>query len=896
MNINNPEALFLITDELVVSSIAKTEDRIREFFNGNRMEIPSSYGPVKNNPEILWGSELDRTRGRYFHGMLFMHGWADYIIKNIDYSAYKEAAKLIFSWRKLNPVVELGASSMAYHDETTAQRLNTIMSIILAGVKLNDKDSLQELKKIALETSDLLASTEFHAGLNNHGMFQDISLRNYAVIARWDNDQKRSDKLSIALDRLEEYFIHAFTDEGVHIENTPTYHVLVSRNLHSHLKILAALEIESETLIELYKDAANYATYITMPNGKFPPISDTTVGARTSNQRIFDEYFLYASSAGKLGKVPDQNSALFRKSGYAIYRSDWASVDATYLLFQAAYNDNYHKHSDDLSLILYSAGQEIITESGPFSYNYADPYSRYAYSQFSHNSIVVDGRSIPRTDDKKSSVLITESQVTESKFEVTGVTGRLRGVGHTRTVKVTGPVRQETITVIDYLDSDESHNYEQFWHLAPGLEAVIHGNGFEVFKGSDKILDAFIETDFPIKISKKIGQTKPTVAGWSFPKFGNKVPSETICVTFNASSNAELKTRFELNSFSYVNRELHSKSSLHWQVASSARRLNYLEIKPKYPNEEYPLVFVFSAMAPVGNFSFNYKNTLDNSNAHVFYILDDFGDQGSYYLQEKGDLSIFQTVQDFIHNRIKNLAKTGQSIIFAGSSKGGTAAIIHGLRVPNSKIIVGAPQTKIGSFLKKPHPNVLRYMTGGETQAHVAQLDSLMYSPEFTTSRNSEISIIVGKSDHHYKNHVLPWVEYATSRGIEVELISLDGTPHSEIGKPYRRMLLDKVLGLSESGSQIESPIELWTEPKSVVAWFDRVSKRLFASTAAFGNTESSFRLYRNESLIDSVKYQEDNFSSWAGLPSGRYRVRGFIRSFPDKKVSAETSDWIDIP
>lgn len=896
MNINNPEAEFLITSELVICPIAKTEEQIKEFFKSSRMEIPTSYGHVKNDPEILWGSELDRTRGRYFHGMLFMHGWADYIIKNHDFSAYDEAAKIILSWRKLHPAVEVGASSMAYHDETTAQRLNTIMSIILAGVELKDKDSLQKLKEIAFETSNIMASTKFHAGLNNHGMFQDISLRNYAIIARWDNEQERADKLSTSLDRLEEYFIHAFTDEGVHVENTPTYHVLVSRNLHSHLKVLAALEMESEKLSELYKNAANYATYITMPNGKFPPISDTTVGARISNQQIFDEHFLYASSAGQLGKVPDKKSALFRKSGYAIYRSDWSSIDATYLLFQAAYNDNYHKHSDDLSLILYSAGQEIITESGPFSYNYTDPYSRYAYSQFSHNSIVVDGKSIPRTDDKKTSVSITESQVTGNKFEVTGVTGRLRGVGHTRTVKVTGPARQETIIVNDYLYSDESHDYEQYWHLAPGLEAVIHGNGFEVFNGTDKILDAFIESDFPIKISKKIGQTNPSVSGWSFPKFGNKVPSETICVTFNSSSNVELKTRFELDSFTYVNRELHSKSDLDWLVASSARRLNYLEIKPKNPNEKHPLVFVFSAMAPVGNFSFNYKNTLDNSNAHVFYILDDFGDQGSYYLQEKGDLSIFQTVQDFIHNRIRNFGKTGQNIIFAGSSKGGTAAIIHGLKVPNSKIIVGAPQTKIGSFLKNPHPNVLKYMTGGETQEHVAQLDSLLYSPDFTTSRSSEISIIVGKSDHHYKNHVLPWVEYATSRGIKVELISLDGTPHSEIGIPYRKMLLDKVLEFSETGSQIKSPIALCAEPKSVAVWFDKVSKRLFASTAAFGNTESSFRLYRNEALIDSVKYQEDNFSSWAGLPSGRYRVRGFMRSFPSERVSAETSDWIDIP
>ncbi|MGP5265304.1 heparinase II/III domain-containing protein, partial [Glutamicibacter arilaitensis] len=186
------------------------------------------------------------------------------------------------------------------------------------------------------------------------------------------------------------------------MENSPTYHLMVARSLNQHVILLNRLQHRSEPVLRrLLSKAGKYAAHVVMPNGHFPPISDSNKGPiAVSSAAFLGDEFEYSASGGKKGTKPLECSIVFPESGYAIYRSDWNSKDSTYVLMQAAYNNNYHKHSDDLSLIIYGKGKEIITEPGPYSYNYKDPFSRYAYSQFAHNTIVVDNKSVPRTDDK----------------------------------------------------------------------------------------------------------------------------------------------------------------------------------------------------------------------------------------------------------------------------------------------------------------------------------------------------------------------------------------------------------------------------------------------------------------------------------------------------------------
>ncbi|MGP9650307.1 heparinase II/III domain-containing protein [Glutamicibacter sp. AOP38-B1-38] len=902
MKLDSQESKILLCDSFFIGMSQATNEEIKVFFTTNATRIPTRYGAIGYDLRGRWADGADRTKARYFHGLLFMQGWAKYLSTQGVSRDFDVAANIIQEWRSLHPFESTSKESMAYHDETTAQRLNIVLGIILACEYRSINYDLTRLREFADETASLLLREEFHSGLNNHGMFQDIALRNYAVAGSWTTKVSRLSALHVSADRLCKYFLHAFTSEGVHVENTPTYHLMVARSLKAHLDILRAIESDhTEVLEDLLDKAADYATNVIMPNGTFPPISDTTkMDLRGSAGKIFDSHFAYACTAGATGAKPNIGSKAYKDSGYAIYRSDWDSAEATYLLFQAAYNNDYHKHSDDLSVIIYSGGREIITDPGPYSYNYKDPFSRYAYSQFSHNNIVVDGKSLPRTDSKASSVRITDFQIDDERFKVIGENGRFHDTKHIREIEILGEKRSESINIKDSLISDSYHEFTQHWNIAVGLHVVPHGNGFEVFDGTRKVLDAFIESEFAINVDVVNGVEKPGVIGWSFPKFGEKKTANVVRVTFSGKGNLELDTRFNISKFNYVDRGLVAGSASGWKRFEGERGLNYLEEDTSSGDPNSPLVFVFSAMAPVGNFSYNYKATIDKITCHAFYILDDFGDQGSYYLQENSDRSIFNTVQSFITTQIRKFGSE-RPVYFVGSSKGGTAALLHGLLFEGAKIFIGAPQTKIGSFVEKPHPNVLSYMTGGVSQEHIDSIDEVLFQDQYFSNESCEVTIAVGLADHHYKNHILPWHDRALKNNLKVRLILLDGTPHSEIGSVYRGLLHDELTD-ANSGGRPKGPkvasqhvADLAGEVGQHRVWFDTISQRLFATCEPIRGTEVSFRLYKDNDLVDSQSYRIENFTSWANLTAGKYRVRFFRRRKNSADSAKITSPWVEI-
>lgn len=902
MLLNGQQARKLVRNMLFQSLTAASRETVENYLNGTCDEFPSRYGKLRTTDLIKnWSDDSDRTKLRYFHGLIFLQGWAALIESEGKTSWLHRVERLIRLWQNAYPAAEAAEAGMAYHDETTAQRLNQLLTFASISNLQENAELVAAFRSLCDETASILLAEDFHSGLNNHGMFQDISLRNYAVMAFWADPQIRDNAMETSCVRLREYFLHAFTSEGVHIENTPTYHLMVARSLKSHIELLDALESPDPQLEALYDSASEYAVHITMPNGTFPPISDTTKQSLGNGARnTFTEEYYYAATAGKSGAKPLKTKVVFEESGYAVYRSDWDNEESTYVLLQAAYNNDYHKHSDDLSLLIYAKGQEIVTDPGPYSYNYKDSFSRYAYSQFAHNNIIVDGKSTPRTDQKSESVKILSKDIGDSKFEVLAETGRLEDVKHQRQVSVSGELRGETIFVKDKLVTTSAHKYTQHWNLAPGLEVVLHGNGFEVFNGDVKLLDAYIETTAPIDLRVHSGELRPNVLGWNFPSFGKKVPANVVQIRYSSRAAIEVETRFEMKNFSYTDRGLNRSSALDWARYETGRGLNYLELDNSNKDTRTPLIFVFSAMGLTGDFTFNYKSTLEKIEGKSIYILDDFGNQGSYYLYEKKLSRIFDSVHQFILDKIAEHEGHNRDIYFVGSSKGGSAALLHGLLIPGAKIFVGAPQTKIGTFVQKPHPNILQYMTGGQSLEHVQYLDDVLYEEKYLRNSASKVTIIVGEADHHYKNHVVPWVDACRNFSSNVEMIVLPGTPHSEIGKAYR-IRLGQELAQSQSDPAREVVVlsEEAVSMDSMIGehnvWFDKVSGTLFATCSQVEGMETAYRLYRENEMISSHTYKRDNYTLWQGLANGRYRVRFFRRLKPGLEAEKVTSKWVVI-
>ncbi|WP_407608593.1 heparinase II/III family protein [Paeniglutamicibacter sp. ORCA_105] len=853
---------------------------VKLFVDERKIRLPSGK-EISYDADALWEDGIDRSLARHLHGLLFLRDWPASITNDDAGEVAELAIRIINDWHAKFPAYESCSHSMAFHDETTAQRLISLIAIFEASKKYLDVTKQTQIRELMKQTSELLFDDDFHSTGNNHGMFQDIALRTYCVYNS-SYDEQVDKKLETSIRRLDNYFISSFTEDGVHTENSPTYHLMITKHLAEHAEFLKLLGVgQSEQRLEgLLEQAGEYATHAVLPTGVFVPISDTqqtSISAKHHNVFGSPE-FEFAATAGKSGRKPAKKYLSLPRSGYFFARKSWGDESSTFVSFLAAYNDNYHKHSDDLSLFIWHAGQPLISEAGPFGYNYQLPLTKYGFSQFSHNNIIVNGVSVPRTDKNAETVWMKPAVESGGRLTVTAGTGRLKGVHHERTVSISQDFDQ--IEVSDDLQSLETNKYECLWNLGKGVDVVAHGDGFELFHAGKKVADVFVETSVPVQITVHKGEMKPRPLGWNFPKFGVSEPTNTVMVTFTGQDVA-VKTTFNFEDFRFTDRGLNNTKDK-WNRSITSPTLNYLLDKPVRSSPH--LAVVFSALAPVGNFSYNYRRTMQDLGINVLYILDDFGDQGSYYWLRRGTESVFDAVQDLIRSTMDEVGIVDAANVSTfGTSKGGTAAILHGAGLGAGMVFVGAPQFKVGSFLEAPHPNVLEYMLRGNSRAHAIALDKLVVAKLDSYETLPRIHQIVGTKDHHFNGHALHLQEYLSKRGAIAEMALVEGAPHAEIGQHYRH-ILPKVVrsyveGRFESIRQFDYKLKV-------------VSGAIELQLLSFSGNSYSCKLFNGSNLIETVAYTKNNTFVWKGLKAGRYRVRVYTKSNINRMLPF-TTEWI---
>lgn len=146
-------------------------------------------------------------------------------------------------------------------------------------------------------------------------------------------------------------------------------------------------------------------------------------------------------------------------------------------------------------------------------------------------------------------------------------------------------------------------------------------------------------------------------------------------------------------------------------TAENGQTLRYMF----FPGKSNTLVVVFQACSDAGA-RYNYVRTLSDCGVNRLFIKDDFGPggYGDYYLGCDGTYSVETAVLELIRRYVGKLHP--EKLVFAGSSKGGYAALDFGLRFPDSVMIVAAPQYFLGSYL---------YGEGGNGR-WVATLDEIL--------------------------------------------------------------------------------------------------------------------------------------------------------------------------
>jgi len=503
----------------------------------------TSFGKVDYNKGVNWNDSRGRTFNRWFHSQFFMGDLISAYEQTREVKFLNKAYSLYEEWATLfEDKIE---DKTAYHDETIAKRLTFWLRLYIVGYEIFDYKRMERLEQSISLTAELLSGEKFHDKNTNHGMFVDLALLLFTYV--FEKEERTNAWRDKAISRLMEYFDFVYTSEGVHKEQTPAYHYTISLQL---LRYSIAFKNYNNTLsrylYDKYVITNTFGYQIIKPDGKIPQIGDNA--ALQVKDLVFkdlydDPEFKYAISAGKVGTAPKENNIVFKEAGYAIFRDDWLKKEkATYILFNAAYNSNYHKHSDDLSVLIYKDG-DIFVEVGPNGYEYKDPYTEYGYSQFGHNSLVVDNKSLPRVDNKFDKVNISNFTLDPEYCEVEGENGRYEDVIHQRKIKF--EKKKSQIIVHDKIRSVNEHNYSLFWHMAPNIVIEEKTEKYFIRKADSYIGEIQFSSDTNFNFNQQIGQTSPIIKGWHFPKMREKQQNYYVELTLTGK-NVEFTTEIIL--------------------------------------------------------------------------------------------------------------------------------------------------------------------------------------------------------------------------------------------------------------------------------------------------------------------------------------------------------------
>lgn len=316
---------------------------------------------------------------------------------------------------------------------------------------------------------------------------------------------------------------------------------------------------------------------------------------------------------------------------------------------------------------------------------------------------------------------------------------------------------------------------------------------------------------------------------------------------------------------------------------NSARNINYL-FQPSNTKTNN-LVVIFSAFNPKGAPpAYNYIRTLQNFDVNKLFILDNHGERGCYYLGENRVFDVEASVVALITHIANQNDILHENIICCGSSKGGYTSLYYSIKYGFGHAIVGAPQTYLGKYLSQAdeYPT-LEFIAGDSNEESIQFLDGLLFDLVKQTKKIPHLTIHVGSGDHHYKGHVLPFVEHLKNHGYDCYLDVKDYTDHGEV-KYYQEILIKQ---LKDKIPSLKDTFEI----EIVELNHNGIEVELKAKV----NREAKFAWYifKDGERISVQWYKDESELFYKAEGSGVYKFIAFAKDNVGNVCSTETGDII---
>lgn len=530
--------------------------------------------PVVITPPVPWdgGTSPDLS--------WMLHAWRPFEVYLRAYDAsgdarwLQQAAAVAADWLQRG---DRRNSRYAWYDMAAGQRAYRLAYLVDAMARdttVPDQD-LAVLAAAATEHAVRLLDEDFFAGHSNHGYFQIAGM--LALGKRLPEIPECVRAREIGLHRLRTMLAGQFGPDGVHLEHSPGYHAMMSQTLST---ALASGLTDDPDVIATRDRAERSLAWFVMPDGSYTGFGDThhrpvspayradkKLAPAIIKERFATPVMRSVASAGHIGRPPRQLVRKFAAGGYLVMRSRWPDGesdpgDAAYLAMMGAFHSRVHKHADDLSIVWWDAGRHLLVDAGRYGYVggslpkgseaarlgywYADPSRMYCESTRAHNTIEVDGRDQDRTRPPYGSAVQTAGTMPGGDAVFYGTAVAPHGTVIHRRAVVMAPGRWLTVVDLVVDRSEIPHDYRQWFHAAPDLDAVADGDGFRLVAGDGAtvVWSASIAGATPIAPVR--GRTEPVAQGWHSPREGEIVPATAFGWETTGEAIGRLVTVFSL--------------------------------------------------------------------------------------------------------------------------------------------------------------------------------------------------------------------------------------------------------------------------------------------------------------------------------------------------------------
>lgn len=372
-----------------------------------------------------------------------LHAWEfmDPLIRAFDETGERcwlaEAVQIARNWLGTHRGLSDDHDPMVWYDMSQSLRTPRLIGLVLRAARCEEMrdDAVILAEGVAWHLDELHKDRAYNPH-NNHGFYCAVAQLHAGKYAWMFPDAEAT--ASEGRERLTQIATTQFARDGVHLEHSPDYHRMLLKSFE--LAVNDGL-IDDPEIEERLVRAARVLGWMIQPDGTLVQFGDSPERLMVVPKAdSIDPETRYVVSDGERGTRPSTELAVFTDGGYAFVRSPQPDGPGTlgssgYLAFSAAFHSRAHKHADDLNVVWYDRGHQILTDAGRFGYGdllpadsplrregfyYATPQRQYVEGTAAHNTLMVDGQNQQRRTREPYGSGIGECTEKAGVFDLSG--------------------------------------------------------------------------------------------------------------------------------------------------------------------------------------------------------------------------------------------------------------------------------------------------------------------------------------------------------------------------------------------------------------------------------------------------------------------------------------------